>query len=108
MIEAFIQNTSATTSNQLSILDYQSTIDKYKDIQDSAIQTSLQFATDLGGLTTYEYYKSINNNIHIIVRYEGQPVSHFLVEPSWIESIESYLKTLDHEGLNWHACNFDY
>jgi hypothetical protein len=107
MIEEFIKTKSTISSIQLSISDYQSAIDKYKDIQNEMIQTSLIFGTDAGG-TTYEYYKSNNNNIHLIVRYKGKPISHFLVETNWIESMESYLQTLNYEGLKWHACNFDY
>ena len=93
MTEQFIKDKPITRSPYLSIRDYKSAIDKYKYIQNAELETHIQFGTDAGGLTTYEYYKSIQNTIHIIERYVGRLVSHSIVEDDWIESMEYYIKT---------------
>ncbi len=91
MTEQFIKDTLIKVQPYLSVRDYKSAIDKYKDIQNAELETYIQFGTDAGGLTTYEYYKSTQNTIHIINRYVGRLVSHSIPEIDWIESMEYYI-----------------
>ena len=92
MTELYINGTSIARAQPcLSVRDYQSAIDRYKDIQNANPETHIHFGTDAGGLTTYEYYKSTQNTIHIITRYVGRFISHITAETKWIESMEEYL-----------------
>ena len=91
MTEQFIKNASITRSPNLSIRDYQSAIDKYKDMQNAELETYIIFGTDAGGLTTYGYYKSTQNIIYIIEKYIIIFRAYSIVEPDWIESMESYV-----------------
>ena len=91
MTEQFIKDTPIRLQPCLSIRDYQSAIDTYKDIQNAELETYIQFGTDSGGLTTYEYYKSTQNTIHIIHRYVGRLVSHSIPDIDWIESMDDYI-----------------
>ena len=91
MTEQFIKENPITRLPYLSICDYQSAIDKYKDIQHAELETYIQFGTDEGGLTTYEYYKSKQNTIYIMTRYIGQLESHSMPEIEWIESMYDYI-----------------
>jgi hypothetical protein len=92
MTEVYIKETIMSKVQPcLSIRDYKSAIDKYKDIQNSNTETHIQFGSDSGGLTSYEYYKSKENTIHIITKYVGRFVSHSIVETEWIESMELFM-----------------
>lgn len=91
MTEQFIKENPITRLPYLSICDYQSAIDKYEDIQNAELETYILFGTDEGGLTTYEYYKSTQNTIHIINRYVGRLESHSIPDIDWIESMEYYI-----------------